>query len=85
MPSYTLFFMPGCYYCKIVIREAHRLGIELNLVDIYQDPSAAKRLMAWRGRTTVPVLEIPGPNGPKLMPESADIIAYLKGQARNAA
>jgi glutaredoxin len=82
---FTLFHTPGCGYCHLVRREASRLGIELDLVDIYEQPAARQRLLAWRGRSTVPVLEIPGPNGPKLMPESADIIAYLKREAQKAA
>ena len=78
MPRFTLFNLPGCPYCVRVQRAANRLGIELDVVDVHHDPSAMQRLLSWRGRTTVPVLEIPGANGPSLMAESADIVAYLE-------
>ena len=57
------------------------MNLTLNLVDVRQKPEARQMLFERRGRGTVPVLGIPTENGEKLMPESDDIIRFLREQA----
>lgn len=80
-----LYMTPYCGYCHRVIHAAGRLGVELTMVDIWEDRGARTRLLEARGRTTVPVLAIPEPDGgQRLMPESRDIIAFLEALASGA-
>ncbi len=74
----TLYHLEYCPFCVMVRREADQLGIPLRLVDIRRVPGAADKLIAFRGRSTVPVLGIPSPEGERLLPESRDIVSYLR-------
>ncbi|MFT5683332.1 MAG: glutathione S-transferase [Myxococcota bacterium] len=74
----TLYHTPYCPYCHVVRRAASSLGIHLDLVDINEDHTARAMLMQRRGRATVPVLLIPDGDKGRLMPESADIVSYLR-------
>ena len=85
MKRLALYHLPTCSYCIKVRREADRLGIELDLIDISRDPAARQVLLDWRGRATVPVLSIPTDDGVELLPESDDIVAYLREVAALAA
>jgi len=77
-----LYSMEYCYYCRRVQREASRLGIKLTIVDVFADREGRERLRAATGRTRVPVLEIPtAEGGERYLPESDDIIFYLRGIA----
>lgn len=74
-----------CSYCRKVKHEANRLGIELGILDIYADGTARERLRAATGRTRVPVLGIVDENGEEtFLPESDDIILYLRKRAEGA-
>lgn len=77
----TLYHLEYCPFCIDVRRSAEALGIELQLVDIGQNPEARAMLMERRGRGTVPVLGISSDDGERLMGESRDIIQYLRGLA----
>ena len=78
MTGFKLYNLNSCPFCVDVRVAAERLGIPLELIDVRREPGARQRLLAWRGRATVPVLVIPGEEGETLMPESRDIIAYLE-------
>jgi glutathione S-transferase len=56
-----------------------RLGIDVELRDIFENRTYLKELKEARGRRTVPVLRITGASGEeRWMPESADIVRYLE-------
>jgi glutaredoxin len=66
VPELVLYHMPWCGYCQRVERALEQLGLEIELREA-------------RGRTTVPVLRIREPDGTETwMPESLDIVAYLR-------
>ena len=85
MTGFKLYNLDRCPFCVDVRVAAERLGIALELIDVRREPGARQRLLDWRGRATVPVLVIPGEDGETLMPESRDIIAYLKRVAAEQA
>lgn len=75
----SLYHRPSCGYCVQVRMAAERLGIPLELRDVRQEPRWREELLAARGRGTVPVLRIDYADGTtRWMPESLDIIRYLK-------
>ena len=76
-----LFHLPGCPFCVKVRREAQRLGLALELVDISQVPAARQLLLQERGRATVPVLVTEQDGVPSLLGESEDIVRYLREHA----
>lgn len=77
----TLYHSPTCPYCLLVRREADALGIDLDLVDVRDRPEARDHLVRHLGRGTVPVLGIRDGDGERLLPESRDIVAYLRDLA----
>ncbi len=79
--SLTLYHLPSCPFCIRVRQVADDLGIPLTLIDVARDRAAYDSLLDRRGRGTVPVLGIPTPDGERLLPESDDIIAYLRRNA----
>lgn len=85
----SLYYFPSCPYCKRVLHAAEQLGVELQLRNTRTHPEHNRALVNARGRGTVPVLRIAaapsaGPGGAgedgedTWMPESADIVRYLK-------
>ncbi len=69
----------GCPFCTIARAPLERLGIDVELRDISQDPAHHDDLVRARGRATVPVLRITSPDGEdRWMPESRDIVHYLE-------
>lgn len=75
----ALYHFDTCPFCRLVRREIDRLGIPVELRDIYGDPRHRRDLVSVRGRPTVPVLRITTPEGQeRWMPESRDIIRYLQ-------
>lgn len=76
----SLYYYDACPFCRIVLREIERLGLEVERRDIWMDRQHRTDLVEARGRSTVPVLRIEGDDGeaPVWMPESADIIEYLR-------
>jgi glutaredoxin len=75
----ALYYDPGCPFCAIVIKAIERLGVDVDLRDIFADPKYRDELVAARGRATVPVLRITSPDDDqRWMPESRDIVRYLE-------
>jgi glutathione S-transferase len=74
----SLYHFDSCPYCQRVRRVLAELGVEVELRDIEEDRGHLRALLEARGRRTVPVLRIRGAEGDEWMPESADIIAYLR-------
>ncbi|ACY17789.1 glutaredoxin family protein [Haliangium ochraceum] len=77
-PTLSLYHKPTCSYCVQVRTAAERLGIDLELHDIGADPARRDELEAATGRPRVPVLRIDGPEGTRYLPESLEIIRYLR-------
>lgn len=74
----ALYHFDTCPFCLYVRREIDRLGIDIELRDIYGDPQHRRDLVAARGRSTVPVLRITDADGDRWMPESRDIVRWLQ-------
>jgi glutathione S-transferase len=74
----ALYHFDYCPYCVDVRAEIERLGLPVELRDIHRQPDYARQLIAVRGRPTVPVLRIDGADGMRWLPESLDIITYLR-------
>lgn len=75
----ALYYTTTCPFCKMVIRTIDQMGIEVELRNINEDTDYRDELIAVRDRATVPVLRITSSNGDsRWMPESRDIISYLK-------
>lgn len=78
-PDLALYHRPSCGYCRYVLDELQALGVRLELRDVGRDRAALGQLLEARGRATVPVLRIDDPDGGvRWMPESEDIVRYLK-------
>lgn len=73
----SLYLFEGCPYCERVRNASRALGVQLVERNIHRDPDALTELRDARGRATVPVLRIEGPDGVRWLPESADIVRYL--------
>ena len=57
MSHVTMYSTPWCGYCTRLKGQLDREGVEINVVDIEQDPSAADLVMEInRGNQTVPTL-----------------------------
>ncbi|MEM1417317.1 MAG: glutathione S-transferase N-terminal domain-containing protein [Myxococcota bacterium] len=74
----ALYYYPSCPFCRRVTRVIDELDIDVELRDIWQDPQHRADLQEARGRTTVPVLRCQSGDVDRWMPESLDIIAYLR-------
>jgi glutaredoxin len=75
----ALYLTPYCPYCVRVRRAIDELGVEVEERDISKERRFRDELVRARGRSTVPVLRISRQNTrDEWMPESADIVAYLK-------
>ena len=75
----SLYHFRWCPFCAMVSSAIDRLGLEVEGRDILENSDYREQLMAARGRATVPVLRIDSPDGEeRWMPESRDIVRYLK-------
>lgn len=74
----VLYHYDGCVYCGRVERVLAELGVEIEHRNILKRPEFMKELVEARGLKTVPVLRIRRPEGDEWMPESADIVRYLR-------
>jgi glutathione S-transferase len=74
----ALYHFDSCPYCWRVRRALADLGVEVELRDVEEHPEHLRALLEARGRRTVPVLRIRRAEGDEWLPESADIIAYLR-------
>jgi glutaredoxin len=82
----ALYYIDGCPFCIRVRRAIDELGVDVELRNIYEDPSYLEELREARGRTTVPVLRVTTADGnDRWMPESADIVRYLQASYEEAA
>lgn len=81
----SLYQTPFCPYCELVRRSARRLGLDLPLRDIYENPAYRKELVEATGRPSVPCLRIQREDGSAVwMHESEDIAAYLEARFGSA-
>jgi glutaredoxin len=75
----ALYHYNGCPFCSMVRSAIDRLGIDVELRDIFQDSQYRDDLVKVRDRATVPVLRITSSDGEdRWMPESRDIVSYLQ-------
>jgi glutaredoxin len=75
----ALYHFTGCPFCSMVRANIERLGVEVELRDIFEDDHYRDELIDARGRATVPVLRITSPHGEeRWLPESRDIVRYLE-------
>jgi glutaredoxin len=75
----ALYHFNGCPFCSMVRSAIDRLGVDVELRDIFENPEYRKELIEARGRATVPVLLITSPDGEeRWMPESRDIVHHLE-------
>jgi len=75
----ALYKYDGCPFCAMVRSTIDRLGIDVELRDIFENPQHRDDLIEARQRATVPVLRITSPTGEeRWMPESRDIMRFLE-------
>ncbi|BAU57392.1 glutaredoxin [Halorhodospira halochloris] len=74
----VLYERKWCPFCMRVNLSMRSLGIDLERVDIGEDPEAAKRLEQEGGKRMVPCLFIPDGQSGQWLYESADIVDYLR-------
>jgi glutaredoxin len=75
----ALYHSHSCPFCALVSSAIDRLGLDVELREIFEEPRYREQLVAERGRATVPVLRITSPDGEeRWMPESRDIVRYLE-------
>lgn len=75
----ALYTSPSCAFCWRVSEVINRLGLEVEMRNVFKDQATREELLKARGRMTVPVLRIQSPEGEvRWMPESIDIIHYLE-------
>ena len=75
----ALYHFSSCPFCSMVRANIERLGVDVELRDIFENAQYRDELIKARGRATVPVLRISSPNGEeRWMPESRDIVSYLE-------
>lgn len=75
----ALYYTPACGFCHRVIHAMEQLGVEMPMRNLWSDKDARAELLDARGRGTVPVLRVHRTEGDDdWMPESADIIEYLR-------
>jgi glutaredoxin len=77
----ALYHYVGCPFCSIVSGAIDRLGIDVELRDIFENPQFRRDLIDARGRATVPVLRIISEEGEDhWMGESLDIVDQLEAR-----
>ena len=75
----ALYMTPWCPFCVRVLNTIESLGIDVERRDIGANRADYEALVTARHRATVPVLRITSPGGgDRWMPESRDIVQYLK-------
>jgi len=77
----ALYHHEGCGPCWRVRRAIDELGLDVELRHILLEPQRRRELIQNRGRATVPVLRIEDESGVIWMPESRDIVEYLRSIA----
>lgn len=74
----ALYITPFCGFCRYVISAIQELGLEVEIRDIASDREHLEDLYRARQRLTVPVLRITTEESDQWMPESRDIVEYLR-------
>ncbi len=74
----ALYHSPSCGFCWMVQRVIGELGIDVELRNVDQQGEHRADLLAARGRGTVPVLRILDGDRDEWMPESLDIVQWLR-------
>ncbi len=75
----ALYKYDGCPFCAMVRSSIDRLGVDVEMRDIFENPQHRDDLIGARGRATVPVLRITSAGGEeRWMPESRDIVRFLE-------
>ena len=75
----SLYGYPQCPFCRRVMDAVDSLGLDIPLRNTLEDGERRAELLAAMGRATVPVLSIEEDDGQiRWMPESADIVRFLK-------
>lgn len=74
----ALYQYDTCPFCMRVRMSMRSLGIEIELRDTRRDAKFAEEVYAATGRSTVPVLRIDEGDDVRWLPESSDIVAYLR-------
>lgn len=74
-PSVTVYWRPGCGFCRTLRRELDRVGVERTEINIWEDPAAAAvvRFHA-QGNETVPTVLIGGDLA-LVNPTAAEVVA----------
>ena len=78
----ALYHFDYCPFCVDVRRVLARLSIEVELRNINQRPEFLAELVQAQGRRTVPVLRIEEAGKVRWLPESLEIIDYLRSLPR---
>jgi len=77
MSTLVLYELEGCPFCRKVRHTLDDLGLEYETHSVPAAHAARDEVRAISGQTGVPVL-VDEANGVEGMPESADIVAYLR-------
>jgi glutaredoxin len=80
----ALYYSPTCPFCVRVLRVIEELGIDVELRNVWTDDKYCAELVEARGRATVPVLRCTSQDRDRWMPESADIVRYLRERFETA-
>ena len=71
----------GCYYCSMVMQTIDNLGLDIEIKNIWEQDEHELALLDGTGRGVVPVLYYEDDDEkPVWMPESSDIVRFLKAQ-----
>lgn len=73
-----LYCTPYCFFCTKVRIAADEWGVDLEEINIMTDVAGRDFLIRQTGRSRVPVLAIVCRDGEALLPESQDIIDFLR-------
>ena len=74
----ALYYYPQCPFCQRVLHAIRETGAKVELRHVWDNPDYYEELLEARGRATVPVLRITTKGKDRWMPESADIVRYLR-------
>ncbi|MGI9316927.1 MAG: glutaredoxin family protein [bacterium] len=80
---FTLYIRDYCMYCSRVLNAVDQLGLDMEVRNIWEDPTYEHELVKATGRRVVPVLAIgEAVEDRTWMAESGDIIRFLEGKSR---
>jgi len=74
----TLYGYDACGPCRVVKDAMQRMGIVAEYRDVRKHPEHREELRRVLGRGTVPVLRIEQGDSVEWLPESRDIVRYLR-------